>query len=65
MSVKCEKYNCVANFNGECVVDRCDGEMIMIPACKNDREIKKRFYETTKEMFDEDFKEISKEKATK
>ncbi len=50
----CTSINCVANFNGECVVDKCQGEIIAIdlPALSRDQAV--WHYSTAAEFFKED-----------
>lgn len=56
--IKCEKFGCVANLNGECVNDECRGELIQMPPCPcTDREKRRKYYEFIRGTFDEDFLE--------
>lgn len=53
---KCDKPKCIANLDGECVVDECQGMIFMYQATKTkDREKRKVFYEVVRETFREDF----------
>ena len=55
--IKCDKFGCVANLNGECVLDECGGELIQRPPCScTDREKLRKHYEVIRSMFDEDFR---------
>lgn len=54
--IKCEKYGCIANFDGECVLDECKGEIIQFPSCRaKDKEARRQFYEYTRDTFSRDF----------
>ena len=65
--IKCEKYGCAANLNGECVLDECGGELIQRPPCRiYDKEKRKKWYNKEKrkkwynihaDMFRRDFPE--------
>ncbi len=50
----CTRINCIANFDGECVVDKCRGEIIAIdlPALSRDQAM--RHYSMAAEFFKED-----------
>ncbi len=56
--IKCEKYGCAANLNGECVLDECGGELIQRPPCPcTDREKRRKYYGFIRGTFDKDFPE--------
>ena len=54
--MKCEKIRCIANLDGECVFDRCKGELVQISPCRvKDKEARKKYYDCVRETFDKDF----------
>lgn len=56
--IKCEKYGCAANLNGECVNDECRGELIQRPQCRiYDKEKRRKWYNIHADMFRRDFPE--------
>lgn len=52
MNVKCSK-SCLANWNGLCVVDQCQGELETFYKPESD-EVAKRVYEAVSKLFNED-----------
>lgn len=56
--IRCDKFGCVANLDGECVNDECRGELIQMPPCPcTDREKRRKYYEVIRGTFDEEFPE--------
>lgn len=52
----CKKQGCIANLNGECVADKCDGALIQFPPCRiKDREARKKYYEAMRSLENQDF----------
>ena len=52
MNVKCSK-SCLANWNGLCVVDQCQGALETLHRPKSG-EVAKRMYEAVSKLFNED-----------
>lgn len=54
----CEKIHCIANYKGECTVEKCQGEITTTKNMKNaDKEKRKNFYNISREGFDIYFRE--------
>lgn len=55
---KCGTACCVANLDGECVLDECGGALIQIPRCPiKDKELRRRYYNFMRNDFNRDFRE--------
>ena len=50
----CKRTHCVANFDGECVADKCQGEIIAIDLPALSRDQAARHYSMAAEFFRED-----------
>ena len=54
----CEKTNCIANYKGECTVEKCQEEITTTRDMKNlDKEQRKTLYNISRKSFDIYFKE--------
>lgn len=50
--------NCIAANKGKCVVSTCSGPLIILSASLTDDEnVRRKYYEMSAQMFDEDFPE--------
>lgn len=48
----CDKAHCIANYNGECAVEKCQGEIDTTRNMKNiSREERKKLYQISKNSF--------------
>ena len=49
----CDKAHCIANYNGECAVEKCQGEIDTTRNVKNiSREERKKLYQISKNSFE-------------
>ena len=55
--MKCDMMRCLANLNGECVADECEGELVMLPPMKEEKTARKKQYELSVMFFKKDFGE--------
>lgn len=53
----CENVHCIANYKGECAVEKCQGEIRTTRNIKKDKENRKLIYEIARKSFDDYFKE--------
>ncbi len=53
----CENIYCIANYKGECAVEKCQGEIRTTRNIKKDKENRKLIYEIARKSFDDYFKE--------
>ena len=59
----CEEVCCIANLDGECVLDRCKGALIQMPPCPiKDKELRRRYYNFLRNDFNRDFGKNAMEK---
>lgn len=62
----CKNIHCIANYKGECAVEKCQGEIRTTRNInKIDKENRKLIYEIARKSFDDYFKEETNEKENR
>lgn len=61
---QCGAVCCVANLDGECVFDKCEGALIQMTPCPvRDKELRRKYYDFMRNEFNRDFCENITERS--
>lgn len=56
--MKCEKNDCIANLDEECIVEKCRGEInITSDITKRTLKVRRKLYNSAADIFEDDFGE--------